>query len=252
MKLHRLLLLAANITVLAGRLAAADVLTVRSDPWMPYNGGPADKPGIVLEILSAVAARAEATVDYAPLGWEDAIAAVSAGQADAVIGATAQDAEGKLRLPAEPIGDMRAGLFVRKDQPWNYERIQSLDGKRLGAIKGYTYWPQFDQYLAEHPAAVTWYEGTDALAQAIAALHEGKIDVFPETVITFLWRAREMGAAGTFRIAYINEGNAIYVAFSPNERGARWAQRFDEGLRALRASGELARLLAKYGMQDWK
>lgn len=233
-------------------LLSAETLVVRSDLWMPYNGGPPDQPGMVIEVLQAIFAEGSGTVDYAPMPWDAALTAVEAGTADAVIGATASDAKDRFVLPAESIGDLKAGLFVLKDRHWSFERIQSLDGMRIGAINDYTYWPQFDRYLADHPDVVTWFTGENALADAVAALRDGRIDVFPETVVTFLWRAREMGCAASVRVAYVNEGGPIYVAFARSPRGMQLAQRFDAGMRELRQSGALARILEKYGLQDWR
>jgi ABC-type amino acid transport substrate-binding protein len=55
-----------------------------------------------------------------------------------------------------------------------------------------------------------------------------------------------------YRVAYLQAGEAIYMAFSKNEIGKRYADIFDEGLARLRKSGEFATLLKKYGLSDWE
>ena len=252
MKSRSALLLAALVGLSFSRLLAEDVLLVRSSPHMPYNGGPGDRPGVIIEILCLIAGETGAAVDYAPMPWPDAVATVHAGKADAIIGATARDAGDQLLLPVETIGALHTGLFVRNDLAWNFENIRSLDSRRIGAIKGRTYGQELDQYLADHAATVTWFEGNNALGAAIVALRDGRIDVLPEHVSTFLWRARQMRATASYRLAHRDEGVPLHVAFSPTARGRLWAQRFDEGLRLLRADGTLACLLAEYGLTDWK
>jgi hypothetical protein len=42
------------------------------------------------------------------------------------------------------------------------------------------------------------------------------------------------------------------VAFAPNDEGRRLAAVFDEGVRQLRANGELEKLLRNYGLSDWR
>ncbi len=252
MKPRTALLLAVCAGLALATSGADDVLVVRNAPWMPYSGGPGHKPGVIIELLCLITGETGAAVNYAPMPWEEAIATVHAGGADAVIGATGGEAKDKLLLPTENIGALHNGLFVRHDLAWTYESIQSLDGKRIGAIKGRRYWEQFDRYAADHPTAITWFEGQNALAEAITALRGGSIDVLPEAVSAFLWRAYRMRAGNDFRLAHLEEGEPIHIAFSPNERGRLWAQRFDEGIRLLRADGTLAALLAEYGMSDWK
>jgi polar amino acid transport system substrate-binding protein len=45
----------------------------------------------------------------------------------------------------------------------------------------------------------------------------------------------------------------VYIAFSPgNPKSQEYAQILSKGIQQLRASGELATILKKYGMSDWK
>ena len=46
---------------------------------------------------------------------------------------------------------------------------------------------------------------------------------------------------------------AHYIGFSPeNPKSEEYARILDQGMRELRASGELEKILQKYGMSDWK
>ena len=46
--------------------------------------------------------------------------------------------------------------------------------------------------------------------------------------------------------------DALFLAFSPQQPGgAKLAQLLDEGMQRMRKSGELARILQRYGVQDW-
>ena len=45
----------------------------------------------------------------------------------------------------------------------------------------------------------------------------------------------------------------IYAAFSPKLKNAQYlVKEFDEGMETLRQNGQLAKILAKYGLTDWK
>jgi len=45
----------------------------------------------------------------------------------------------------------------------------------------------------------------------------------------------------------------LFIAFSPkNPKSQEYAKLLSEGTAALRASGELRKILAKYGLSDWR
>jgi polar amino acid transport system substrate-binding protein len=51
----------------------------------------------------------------------------------------------------------------------------------------------------------------------------------------------------------VASADPLYVAFSPKSPMSReHARVLDEGIAAMRASGELAALLKRYGLQDWR
>ncbi len=235
---------------------AADesVLRIRADAWMPFNGEPsADRPGYVVELARLIFEPAGVKVDYQLMPWKDALAAARKAEVDAVIGANPTEAEGLL-LPKQSAGMPRVALFVKKDNPWKYENLQSLNSVRLGVIAGYSYWDSFDAFLKSNRSGkVVYFQGETPLTDGIAQLNKGKIDVMAETLAVFIWTVRsEGGSPADYRVAYLQAGEAIYMAFAKTAAGERYARIFDEGLVRLRKSGELATILKRYGLPDWE
>jgi polar amino acid transport system substrate-binding protein len=234
--------------------AATETLRVRADTWMPFNGDPASaQPGYVVEALKAIFEPQGITIDYQNLPWADTLKAAENGEVDAAIGASRTEAA-HLVLPEENITVARVGLFVRKGNPWAYTNKESFAKVRLGAIDGYNYWDVLDDYIKSHGAPqVTLFTGTTPLPDAISKLRGGEIEMMPETLPVFIWALREQHLSiAEFRIAYTHQGDDVFVAFAPTDAGRRYAKLFDAGLRQLRKSGELAKLLQKYGLEDWK
>lgn len=233
--------------------ARAETLRLRADSWMPYNGDPASEvPGYAIEIARAIFGPRNIELDYANLAWGDALRAAAAGEIDAVVGANKQEAEG-LVVPQEPIGLPRIGLFARKDNTARYDNVPALSKYKLGVILDYSYWTALDAYIERSDAPqVIKFSGEQPLEDGLAQLHAGELDLLAETSSVFAWTAKSAGhPAGTFRLVYLHEGDPVYFAFAPGERGQRHAALFDEGLRALRRSGALAKILARYGQPDW-
>lgn len=176
------------------------------------------------------------------------------GEIEGVACASRAEAAG-LILPLEPIGQPRVGIFVRKSSAWRYENLTSLLKIRLGVLADYKYWDAPDGYVAKHQAPrVVPFSGDNPIKAAIAKLQSGEIDALPETVPVFSWTTAEAGLhTSGFHIAYLHEGEAIFIAFSGgDERGKRYARLLDAGIKDLRKSGELAKILARYGQKDWQ
>lgn len=252
---RRILFAVLLLCLFAGGTArGAEAVRLRADVWMPYNGDPAsDLPGYAIEIGRAILARHDATLDYQTMPWSDALQAARRGEIDCVVGANQEEAEG-LVVPQLSVGLPRVGLYVRKVNPWSYENVATLRAVRLGVIAGYSYWPALDAYLAKAPPArVTVYNGDHPLEDGLRQLEQGAIDVLAETSSVFTWTTKqEHYPATAFRLVYLHEGDPVYFCFRPGDAGVRLARWFDEGLHELRRSGELARILARYGLHDWQ
>ncbi len=231
--------------------SAAETVRIRADSWMPMNGDPvAEKPGYVVEILRAICAENGLELDYALMPWDDSLTAARGARIDGVIGAGAAEAEG-LVLPSEPIGTARVSLWLRRDQVWAYRGVASLAGLRLGVNEGYAYWSELDAYIKASTAPqVIAFSGDAPLSEMIRKLRDGALDVVPETEAVFVWNVREQGfAPEDFRAEYTHTGDPIYVAFAAGEQGRRLAALFDAGILRLRESGELRRILERYGLK---
>ncbi|MGC4074554.1 MAG: transporter substrate-binding domain-containing protein [Nibricoccus sp.] len=221
---------------------------------MPFNGDPkGSRPGYVIDLARLIFEPAGVKIDYQLMPWKDALEAARKSEIDAVIGANPTEAEGLL-LPKQSAGMPRIALFVKKENPWKYENLQSLNSVRLGVITGYSYWDNFDAYLKNNRSGkIVFFEGETPLSDGIAQLKDGKIDVMAETLAVFIWTVRSSGGSpADYRVAYLQAGEPIYMAFAKNETGRRFAEIFDKGLERLRKSGELTTVLRHYGLSDWE
>jgi polar amino acid transport system substrate-binding protein len=222
---------------------------------MPYNGDPsAEHPGVAVELAKAIFEPQGIKIDYQTMPWADALAAAREGKIDGVIGAAVGAETKGLTVPQESIGEPRVVLLVRKGNPLQFESIASLKNARLGAIEGYTYWDSLDEYIktASAPNLII-YKGDTPLSDALTDLKSGKIDVMPETLVVFAWAIKGMGLSPSdFHIIHTHQNDPIYVAFASTPAGVKYTKLFDEGLKQMRASGALAKLLKSYGMNDWK
>ncbi len=237
---------------------AERVVTVRADPWMPYNGDPnAELPGYMVEIMRAIYEPRGYVVDYRLMPWKRALETVKAGEFNAVIGA-GEDRRPNFVFPEEEIGVSGSAWFVRKDFEWTYDGLDSLRDVRLATIADYTYTPELDAYVRDNQGTelVQPMKGENAFTRNVQKLLGGRVDVIYADPYVMDWELRQLGNEGALKIASIDkpeEFERIFAGFSKvREDSAELAAIFDEGVRELRASGKLRDIMSRYGLADWK
>lgn len=251
MKLQLFALLA--VLGLAQPGLAAEKIVLQADPWCPHTcEAQASQPGYMVEIAKAAFAARGHQVEYRTVPWARAIADVRAGKVAGAIGALRTEAQ-DLVVHHEPLGRQANAMAVRAGDAWVFKGLGSLDGKVVGAILDYSYSPEIDAWLSEHKAGVRFTGGENALARNLRMLASGRLDVVVEDEAVLLHQLRSSPERDRVRIAGRMGGGDLFIAFAhAGGRGVRLAHDLDQGIRDLRASGELQRILASYGLRDWK
>lgn len=241
------------IALLGGTAVAAEPVRLRADAWCPYNCEPdAEKPGYMVEIMQKVFAD-EGGLDYQLLPWTRAVEEARTARIDAVAGATQADADG-LVFGQESAGLTTNVMIVRRGDKWRYTAPNSLEGKRLAAVLDYSYGEALDGYIKAHATDSNRVElaaGDDVTDQNLKKLLAGRVDVVVEDMNVAEFALAAQGMDGLVEIQAIDGGTPLYVAFAPSPAGAGRAAKLDAGIRGLRKSGDLSRILARYGLGDW-
>jgi polar amino acid transport system substrate-binding protein len=236
----------------------ADTIRLRADAYCPTNCGPGDpQPGYAVEIAREVFARAGHSVEYELLAWQRAIADTEAGLYDGVIGAGPGEVPGFV-LGAEPIGVWQLGVAVRRGQAFRLDPERPFEGLVVGAVEGYGYGEEWiEAYLAAHsqdPERVQLLSGPSAIAMNLKKLVAGRVDCVPDSTGILRYHAHELGLGPEIDVLPApGERSDVFIAFAPNNpRSREWAALLDAGIAELRANGRLARILAAYGLRDWR
>lgn len=234
----------------------AEVITIRADPWLPYNGVGLRKPdGYMIDLAKRIAQINGHTVNYNNMPWDDAIAAVRKGEYDCVVGAAKDDAE-DFAFPAEAWGKSSNAFWGMAETTWRFTGIDSLESIRLLALEGYSYFEALDPYIEAHASdgkVMLINPIRRAANSAVSNLVARKADVFVEDINVMQLTLRGMQMEDrVINLGQLGELTDVYIACTPAKpRGAEYAQMFSEGIKALRKSGELQKILDAYGLQDW-
>lgn len=240
----------------ASNAYGGDVITLRADIWEPYNAEPeSSKPGYMIEVVKAIFTKAGYTVDYQCKGWtwERSIEEAKNGRIDGIVGAALEDAPDFI-FPEETFINQQMTFFVKKGDTWRYKGIASLENINLGVISGYAYDDEVDEYIEKNSGKenVQAIKNANALELNIKKLEAGRIDATIEDASVFAMKVASLGMNGKFEEAGMaGEAGNITIAFSPaKETSKKYAEILSKGLKEMRASGELKKILDKYGLKE--
>ena len=234
--------------------AIADGITIVADEWMPYCGkSDSTHPGYGIEIAQHVFEAVGHTISYKNVPWRRAIAATRIGEYNAIIGAIKKEAPDFI-FPDEEFGMVKYIFFAKRGNTWTYKGLESLRTIVTGAITGYSYGEELDTYFKENTQQVQYVHSEDPLLQNIKKLIAGRFDVLIEDENVLLYKINKMGVTDKI----VNAGSAgerinLYIAFSPEiAKSKEYAEIFSKGIRKLKNSGKLEKVLLKYGLTYWK
>ena len=230
--------------------AYSQTVSIRADAWFPINGSPGDElPGFQIELAQKVFD----SVDYRLMPWNRAVEEVGEGKFDCVVGAYIDDTPGFI-MPKENWGMDQTGVFTAANDTWAYTDTESLLSRKVGVIRGYDYDEAIDGYIESRKDVFKPMGGNDALTKNIRKLAANRLDTVIESVPVMQAKLRELGLEGQFKLAgALTEPQPLYIACSPNNPNSQQLiTKVDQVTQQLRESGELERIMQKYGLTDWK
>lgn len=250
------LLLAGALCATSLVRAAEPALKVAGALWCPYNCAAdpqAKRPGFMLEILAAALAQQGRQMQYQEFPWRRAIVATRNLQTDLIAGTLKTDAPDFV-FGQQAFGISRSCFVTRADSRWQYRSLADLKRQRLAVNNDQTFGEPVDSYVrsARNRSYIFFGGGSDYLHKHLDALARGQLDLTLEDEYVLNDWFKQSGRGAEFRLAGCLHSGPVYVSASPRHPQAKaLVQMLDRGVVALRESGELARILAKYGIRDW-
>jgi polar amino acid transport system substrate-binding protein len=252
-----LALLITTSLLLAARPSPAETITLVADEWCPYTCA---ESGYMIEIARDIFQKNNIKVEYSVMSWADAVGKTREGGFDAVVGATQDDVPDFIFPEAtQGLSDMR--FWVREDSAWVYSGLPSLEGIRLGVVQDYAYTPTLNAYIKQHASdtqRLSIVSGNVPLEENLRKLQSGEVNVIAEDdgvinyYLTMQSQECRIKSVGTPVSPAERSSNYLYIAFSPkNPKASKYAAMLDAGMKELRASGELDKILELYRVRDW-
>ncbi len=230
------------------------VITLVADEWCPYNCvANSTEEGFVIDIARAVFEPKGYAIHYKSVPWTRAVLKTLSGEYDAAVGATKPELPTAI-FPQQSFGYSTNYFVVSVDSMWEFTGVESLKNIRLGVIQDYDYGDDIAAYLAREAGSdnIVIMKGDGIFEQCLRLLVVGRIDACLEDKNVAFYSVKKLGLLGKVMLAGKTDiDQALYIAFSPkNKHSALYAKMFSEGLDALRESGQLKAILARYGLSD--
>ncbi|MEH6471353.1 MAG: transporter substrate-binding domain-containing protein [Halopseudomonas sp.] len=210
-------------------------------------------PGFMLEIAQKVFDQAGHKVQFELLPWGRALRYVRRGSLDGVVGVSRRNAP-DLLYPQRAQAIARYAFFVPSTSAWQYSGLVSLWQVRVGVTQDISY-GSMDSYIRRYRDGVQIQSlaGETAASQNLHALSRGRIDVLLEDRAVMDYLAHKNPASVKLTQAGSLHAERLFIAFSAVlPESEDYAATLSDGLGRLRSSGELAAILARYGLSDWE
>lgn len=209
--------------------------------------------GTDLEMLKLIADRLELKLDILPMGFPAVIEAVRSGRADWFGGNFAWNPmRSKILLLTDPVFYTGAYIIMRADEPFAGSiTAADLRGRTLGSNTGYSVVP--DMKKIPGVKEVKLYDNSDACVRDVSA---GRLDfaVLDAPTIDYMILQKPDMKLKQIPIVFdeqypslTGKFEAIWGVYPENQD---LFDAINQGVRWLKASGQIAPILARYGIKN--
>jgi len=248
--MKKLVLLIAILFLSVVHCAAEEKTIVAvADPWPPFVDPSAPKEGLSLEVIRAAYKTQGYTVKMEYMPWARAEDGVKKGKYDILPNTWKNEKRQKYLMYSEPYAVNEIKFIKTKEDPFEFDGIESLTGKKVGTVRSYGYGDAF--------AAATNFtkeESNDLITNIKKLTHSSKrIDLAIEDEIVARMVIAKANPDLLSKIAFTKNSlssSSLYVTCGlANPRHKEIIDAFNKGLAEIKTSGEYAKILESYGIK---
>ncbi len=223
------------------------VLRLVSESWPPFAYECDSKAcGVDVELVSHILATLGYQVQIQFVPWPRALARIQSGEADAILDISkgeSNEREDSLLFPSEPLSINSNSLFYRKSEPFVYDGLTSLRGKRVAVVRGYNYSANF--------MSATFFSRDPGVSheQNMKKLVRGRVDLalMDTAVGIHLMRTLHVEDQVAKDPTLFMSGK-LYLAFASRPEFVNLVSGFERELIAFKRTDDYEKLLLRYGL----
>lgn len=194
-------------------------------------------PTVVRELFSRMGYEVEIVV----LGnWTRCLLDAAQGRVDVVLAYDSDQRDLGMRFSTEPVVREEVAVFVNRQRPVHFQRLDDLAGYRGGLLFGESYGQAFDRFVARHQN-IEWVSSS---GQNFGKLIRGRIDfVVQERRTGELFVENLPGAGDIVALPRALSVDYLRVAVSKRSPLSTRMAEIDRQLKQMAAAGEIERWL---------
>jgi len=243
MSRHLAAWLALLTTLLCGTAHAGRVVNLASTDYPPYFSSQLPGDGVVAAITRAALAKHGHTLQLHYRPWARLMAEVKSGQFDGVMAIWYEPARAEYLHYSLPLVNTVMGFYGRLDRPLATQPLSALRTRVIGTVRGYKNPDVFDRAGLKQELAA------DDLTN-LRKLAAGRLDLVLIDKVLAQYLADSLSPAERQAIRWQEpplEVMPLHVGFRRElADGEQLLADFNDGLQALRKSGQLAALIRQY------
>lgn len=223
------------------------VLRLVSESWPPFAYECDSKAcGVDVELVAHVLAKLGYQIQIQFVPWPRALARIQAGEADAILDISkgeSNEREHSLLFPSEPLSISSHSLFYRKSEPFVYEGLTSLRGKRVAVVRGYNYSANFMSaaFFSRDPGV--------GHEQNMKKLVRGRVDLALMDTAVGIHLIRTLDVEDQIaKDPTLFISGKLYLAFASRPEYANLVSGFERELIAFKRTVDYEKLLLRYGL----
>jgi|GEM_PF-512330 len=226
-------------------------IAVASIDWCPYIcTGNEQKPGVLAEYVQQIFKDTGYTISFTTMPWARAIHETQSGNFFALLAPAKEEAPG-LVFPNLSLGYQTMCMFTREDDPWQYNSVLSLEGRRIVHVIG-----AFPASLEQARGSAIFYPISYDSETFVDRSLKMVLNKHTDTLLAPYYSTQDYinhkGLNDHIKTAGCAQQQALYLAFTPLDKEKIKVRKLtvllDQKIAELEKTQTFERLLKRYGL----
>mgnify|MGYP006274791887 CR=1 len=231
--------------------ADSDDVELASCNWSPYGAEELHDGGFTVKIMEEAFERSGYDADFSFLPWKRALVGTERGKYDGLFSAYYSEERAEKFYPSDPYASTELVLCARKGFKLStYDNIKDLSGYLFGVVRGYDNTPAIDDadYIKKD------YAKSDL--QNLKKLLNNRVDLIVIDKTLAIYQLKNSAAlnANLDDVKFLTPAVAkrpIHIMFSrATANGKHLTEKFNAGLKEIKADGTYKNILDEYGFSE--
>jgi len=213
-----------------------------------------NKKGYIIDFAEAIFSQNNHTLTFMELPWSRALSNAKRGDLDGLAGVYFRNVPSFI-IPKKEQGFSELHFFVERDSTWNFEGFNSLQKISIGVTRDVSYGP-IDSYIDRYKndkRYINTVSGTSTLSRTVKMILSKRTTATLEDLHVMRYHLHSNNQTTSLKAAGSLSGDNLYIAFPPsNNKSLELSTMIAEGMERLRSTGELSKIMSKYGLTDWR